>query len=139
MAKHVFEFVKQLQHDITLGKFVPVAHKAGDWLQSLPDLQLELLTQIVEQQTDDTQVIDSIVALVINLSALETGIAITPSIEQLEELLDVFILLIRLECLRRQSYIELPRTLSLNDDIGELRFTQKGMAMADHIRTVLGQ
>ncbi len=124
-----FNFLLHLHDAITIGNLILAKHKTGDWLQSLTNDELEQLTITIERDTIESN--HTIATLVINLSALETGTFISPPLPALEELVNVFTLIVQLEKLYRNGYIKLPKTLSLNDDDAQICFTPQGMAMAD--------
>ena len=124
-----FNFLLHLHDAITIGNLILAKHKTGDWLQSLTDDELEQLTITIEQDTLESN--HTIAILVINLSALETGMFISPPLPELEEMVNVFTLIVHLERLHRNGYIKLQKALSLNDDDAQICFTPQGMAMAD--------
>lgn len=133
------KFTTHLKKAVANGKLIPVKHKAGDWLHLLTEAEIEELTAIIEQCPEDLSAGDEIFTLVMNLSLLESGkTLIIDPVEELEILVGVFILMLRLERLRRQGYIELPKTLSLSEDDCQFRFTQKGLQMAEQVKSILG-
>lgn len=130
-----FKFSANLKNAIITDKLVPSRHKTGDWLRLLTDVELEELTAIVEQCPEDLNAGDEIFTLVANLISLERGKELIT--DSIETLVSVFIVMLRLERLRRQGYIELQKTMALEDDEGSFRFTQKGIQLAEQLKSML--
>lgn len=127
-----FKFITHLQQAIASRQLIPIQHKTGDWLRLLTDAQTNELTAIVELGQHDLDAGDAIFALVLNLFAFETGRYNAAA--QLIQQVEVFILLLRLDRLRRYGLIELPKMPSLDDDAGLLTITEKGQQFADQFQ-----